>query len=325
MITINKFQQVVDAYILEKRSMGYKYYNEAQILRRIVTLQMQIDHGDSLLSQKTVLAWSEKTPWESESNRSYRICIIRCLGKHMVRMGYKAHVIPDRFAPTQSYTYIPYIFSDNELGSLLNSVDTLSKNSSSMHASIVFPLLFRILIGCGLRITEALNIEKHDINVKKGTLLLLNTKNEKERLVPMADSLRDACNKYMFKIQFEPKAHESKYFFSNPKGKAYAYDTAYDRFRQALRFAGISHGGRGKGPRLHDLRHTFAVRVLKKWVQEGKNLTTALPYLSVYMGHTGLKGTQHYLRLTAEIFPELIKTVEEKYGWVIPEAYHERN
>lgn len=325
MLRNNTFQQVVNSYILEKRSMGYKYYKETQVLRRIVALQVQIDQGNSVLSKKTVSAWIEKSPWESEVNRSHRISTIRGLGKYMVRMGYKAYVIPDKFAPVQSYTYVPYIFSDKELGRLLISIDTLCKNSPSKHVSMTFPLLFRMLIGCGLRITEILNIEKQDVNFKEETLLLLNTKNKKECLVPMADSLCEVCRKYMLKIQFDRKARESKYFLSNPEGKAYTSSTAYARFRQALWVAGISHGGKGKGPRLHDLRHTFAVRVLKKWVQEGKNLSTALPYLSVYMGHTGLKATQHYLRLTAEMFPELVKTVEEKYGWVIPEVYHEKN
>jgi integrase len=243
----------------------------------------------------------------------------------MARMGYKAYVIPDKFAPFQSYTYVPYIFSDNELRALLTNIDISCKKTTSEHASLVFPILFRILVGCGLRITEALNIEKQDIDLEKGTLLLLNTKNEKERLVPMADSLCEACRKYAFKIQFVRKANESKYFFSNPEGKAYGAYTAYSRFRQALRLAGISHGGRGKGPRLHDLRHTFAVRLLKKWVLEGKNLTTAMPYLSIYMGHAGLKATQHYVRLTSDMFLELIKTAEENFGWIIPEAYHEKD
>ena len=103
----------------------------------------------------------------------------------------------------------------------------------------------------------------------------------------------------------------------------YSSGTAYRLYRKALRLSDISHGGRGKGPRLHDLRHTFAVRVLNKWVRDGKNLTTALPYLAIYMGHEGLKACQHYLRLTAVMFPELIRTVEKEYGWIIPEAYHE--
>lgn len=325
MLIPESFQQIVDAYIVEKHSLGFKFDKAAQVLRRIVALQMRFDQGSPLLSRETVETWIEKTPWESETNRSHRIGIVRGLGKYMVRMGHTAHVIPDRFAPVQEYIYVPYIFSANELGLLLTSIDTFCKNTTYEHVRLVLPLLFRILVGCGLRITEALCIEKKDVDLEEGTLLLLNTKNKKERIVPMADSLCEACRKYAFSIQFVRGAHESKYFFPNPEGKAYAATTIYKRFRQALHLGGISHGGRGRGPRLHDLRHTFAVRVLNKWVREGKNLTTALPYLSVYMGHVGLKGTQHYLKLTAEMFPELVKTVEEKYGWVVPEAYHERN
>jgi integrase/recombinase XerD len=323
MLMLKNFQQIVNEYILEKRSIGFKYKKEARTLRRIIALQMQFDQDAPLLSKETVAKWIERTPWESEINRNLRISIIRCLGKYMVRMGYKAYVIPDKFAPYKSHSYVPYIFSDNELGVLLASVDTLSDKTPSEHAKEVFPMLFRVLIGCGLRITEALNIQKEDVDLKKGTLLLLNTKNEKQRLVPMADTLCETCRKYLFKLQFIRKANESKYFFPNPEGEVYNAKAAYDRFRQALWHAGISHGGRGKGPRLHDLRHTFAVRVLKKWVQKGKNLTTAIPYLSIYMGHVGLEATQHYIRLTADMFPELIKIVEKSYGWIIPEAYHE--
>jgi len=323
MQTSNDFEQIVDTYIVEKHSLGLKFEKEAQVLRRVVALQMQLDRGTSLLSRETVQIWIKKTPWESEVNRNHRIGIVRGLGKYMVRMEHTAYVVPDRFAPVQEYLYVPYIFSDKELGLLLSNIDTLCKNTTSEHARLVFPLLFRILVGCGLRITEALSIEKQDVDLENGTLLLLNTKDEKERIVPMADSLCEACRKYTFRIQFVRGANESRYFFPNPEGKAYATYSAYTRFRQALWLAGISHGGRGRGPRLHDVRHTFAVRVLNKWVREGKNLTTALPYLSVYMGHVGLKATQHYLRLTAEMFPELVKTAEEAYGWVIPEAYHE--
>lgn len=323
MQTPDDFQQMVDAYIVEKRSLGFKFDKGAQVLRRVVALQMQLDQGALLLSRKMVETWIEKTPWESEVNRTHRIGIVRGLGKYMVRMGYTAYVVPDKFTPVQECLYVPYIFSDKELGLLLTNIDTVCNNAKSEHAKLVFPLLFRILVGCGLRITEALSIEKQDIDLENGTLLLLNTKDEKERVVPLADSLCEACRKYAFSIQFVRGANESQYFFPNPEGKAYVAYTAYTRFRQALWLAGISHGGRGRGPRLHDLRHTFAVRVLNKWVREGKNLTTALPYLSVYMGHVGLKATQHYLKLTAEMFPELMKVTEEAYGWVIPEAYHE--
>ena len=84
-------------------------------------------------------------------------------------------------------------------------------------------------------------------------------------------------------------------------------------------------GGSRKGcvqTGLRKCESSHAVRVLNKWVREGRDLTTALPHLAIYMGHEGLKASQHYLRLTAVMFPHLIRTVEKEYGWVIPEAYH---
>ena len=121
----NDFKQIVDAYIEEKRSLGLKFEKQAQVLRRIVALQMQLEQGAPLLLRETVQIWIKKTPWESETNRSHRIGIVRGLGKYMVRMGYTAYVVPDKFAPVQEYVYVPYIFSDKELGLLLSSIDTL--------------------------------------------------------------------------------------------------------------------------------------------------------------------------------------------------------
>ena len=129
------FQQIVDAYIAEKHSLGFKFDKAIQVLRRVVALQMEFNQGTPLLSRETVETWIEKTPWESETNRSNRIGIVRGLGKYMVRMAYTAHVVPDRFAPVRDYMYVPYIFSDKELGLLLTSVDAFCKETPSEHAS----------------------------------------------------------------------------------------------------------------------------------------------------------------------------------------------
>jgi integrase len=317
------FAQIVGDYVQEKRATGYHFDKGSRTLRRIVDIQEEIDHGAPRLSRELVERWIEKTPWENETNRSNRISVLRGLGLYMVRLGYDAIVVPQRLAPLKDYAYTPYIFSDRELGSLLGSVDQLCASGISTHSNLVFPLVFRILIGCGSRITETLQIEKKDVDVEKGTLSLFNTKNRKERIIPMAESLVQRCREYVCNSQFIRSFNSSPCFFPNKEGAPYNSATAYGLYRKALRLACISHGGRGKGPRLHDLRHTFAVRVLNKWVREGRNLTTALPYLAIYMGHEGLKAAQHYLRLTTVMFPELIHAVENEYGWVIPEAYHE--
>lgn len=317
------FAQIVDDYVQEKRAIGYRFDKGSQMLLRIVDIQKKIDNGIPRLSRKLVERWIEKTPWENETNRSSRISVLRGLGAYMVRMGYDAIIVPKRLTLVKDYAYTPYIFSDRELGSLLGTVDQLCTTGISTHSDLVFPVVFRILIGCGSRITETMQIEKKDVDVENGTLSLRNTKNRKERILPMSESLVHRCREYVCNSQSIRSFNSSRWFFSNKKSIPYNSGTAYGLYRKALRLSGISHGGRGKGPRLHDLRHTFAVRVLNKWVRDGKDLTTALPYLAIYMGHEGLRACQHYLRLTAVMFPELIRMVEKEHGWIIPEAYHE--
>lgn len=316
------FATVVADYIAEKQATGYRFAKGAQVLRRIVELQNQIDGGDPCLSGELANRWIEKTPWENETNRSSRISVLRGLSLFMARMGYEAVAVPRRLAPLADYTYTPHIFSEQQLGAVLATVDRLCEKGVSSHSDLVFPLVFRILIGCGTRITETLRIERKDVHLENGMLVLLNTKNGKQRLIPMAESLAQRCRLYARDSQLVRGFASSRWFFPNARGTPYDSGSLYAFFRTALRLAGIPHGGRGLGPRMHDLRHTFAVRVLNRWVREGKDVTTALPHLAIYMGHEGLKASQHYLRLTATMFPHLVSTVEKQFGWVIPEAHH---
>ncbi len=249
------FAQIVDDYVQEKRAIGYRFDKGSRTLRRIVVIQEEIDHGAPRLSRELVERWIQRTPWENEMNRSHRISDLRGLAEYMVRMGYDAIIVPKRLALVEDYAYTPYIFSERELGSLLDTVDQLCDKGISTHSDLVFPVIFRILIGCGTRITETLQIEKKDADVENGTLSLRNTKNSKERIIPMAESLVRRCQEYVCNSQFISSFNSSRWFFPNKEGIPYNAGTAYSLYRKALRLSGISHGGRGKGPRLHDVRY----------------------------------------------------------------------
>ena len=322
MIEATNFTQIVYEHIQEKRSMGCRFNKQAQVLDRIITLQDSIDHGRPCLSRELADQWIQKTPWENETNHGHRISILRGLSLFMARLGYTTVPIPQRLFPWNSVSYCPTIFSDRELGALLKAVDQLGTQSKGLSMAIVFPVVFRILVGCGTRISETLHIEKRDLDLELGCVLLRFTKNDKQRVIPIASSIIDRLRNYLDLAKHFPGLDSSPLLFANRDGKAYSNETAYRHFRSALHLAGISHGGKGKGPRLHDLRHTYAVRVLNKWVKDGNNLTTALPYLAVYMGHSGLRASERYLRLTVTMFPDLVKAAEDSYDWVIPEAHH---
>lgn len=119
-------------------------------------------------------------------------------------------------------------------------------------------------------------------------------------------------------VAVHPAGQSEHPFFPSPWGGRYPERTIYAYFRRFIWGAGISHGGRGKEPRAHDLRHTFTVHCLKRWVRNALDLTVALLYLSAYLGHAGLKGTQLYLRLTAELYPDIIAAVDERFRDLLP-------
>ena len=223
--------------------------------------------------------------------------------------------------PVKPSDFTPHIYTDSELKRFFEQADLLPFYPNCPNRGPVASLLFRMLYGCGLRISEALNLTMKDVDLDRGVLAILDSKFGKSRYVPMSLSLTERCQQYAAHIRSEAPADAP--FCPAPDGGHYAERAVYTTFRHILEDAGIPHTGRG--PRIHDFRHTFSVCCLKKWILSGKDLNAALPVLSAYLGHKGLNGTQKYLRLTADMYPDIVKTVELQFGNVVPggEAYEE--
>ncbi|MGM8216818.1 tyrosine-type recombinase/integrase [Bacillaceae bacterium W0354] len=308
--------EMIAGYIEEKRAVGYKYKKGSSLLKRFDTLAAKENMLEMKLPKELVLLWTAKRPNETDSTRNGRISIIRGLAKYMVRLGHEAYIFPTASISIARYSYVPYIFSEVELKKFFTICDRYPISDVSPNRHLILPLLFRILYGCGLRISEALNLKLKDVDLIQGTLFIRDTKFGKERIVPMAETLLESCRLYVEKVhQFEP---DNTFLFLSPYGGRYKESTMYKLFRELLWKAGISHSGRG--PRLHDLRHSFAVHCLKKWVLDEEDITNLLPYLSAFLGHVDLRGTQHYLRLTADLYPKIIISVEQNFSNLIPEV-----
>jgi integrase/recombinase XerD len=179
-------------------------------------------------------------------------------------------------------------------------------------------LLFRLLYCCGLRISEAIHLRISDVDFEKGVLLIRESKFNKDRITPMSAPLADMFVRYQ--SLFNRNNTLEDYYFRNKNGTPLTHDNVYKVYRKLLWKAEISHGGKGKGPRLHDLRHVFCVHTLAKQVKDGVDLYVALPILSTYIGHDSVGATQRYVRLTAEAYPELIEKVSRTCDYVFPEV-----
>lgn len=308
--------ELISGYIGEKRAVGYKYIKGASLLKRFDVFISREYLREKKLPKSLVLLWTEKRPNETEKNRNSRISIVRGFAKYMVRFGYEAYISPKAAVSIRRYSYVPYIFSEQELKRIFTICDKYPVSTVSPNRHLILPLLFRMLYGCGLRISEALHLKLNDVDFKEGTLFIRDTKFGKERIVPMAETLTERCHLYTSKVHRYKS--RNTFLFPSPFGGRYKESTIYKLFRGIIWKAEISHSG--KGPRLHDIRHSFSVHCLKKWVLKKQDLTNLLPYLSAYLGHVDLRGTQHYLRLTADLYPEIIASVEQSFSSLIPEV-----
>jgi integrase len=186
------------------------------------------------------------------------------------------------------------------------------------------PVLFRLLYTTGMRISEAMTLSLNDVDVKNKHLKVRDSKSGKERLIPFSESTSLALLDYLKYRKQRPVRNGIDHFFVDPEGKIPAYGIPYKWFRKILFRTGISHGGRGAGPRLHDLRHTFAVHSLQAMAEKGVDLYYSLPILSTYLGHQSLTSTDKYVRLTQEMYPSLIERVNKICPYIFPESNKNR-
>ena len=214
--------------------------------------------------------------------------------------------------------FVPYIFTKNEINAFFYACDSFTTKTKFANLSIVIPLLFRILYCCGLRISEAVKLKINDIDLDYGYIKIREGKFNKERLTPIQPCLIKYCISYLENNHFASTGDE--YLFQKRNGFHYSSDYIHRTFKKLLWKAGISYGGKGVGPRLHDFRHSFAVHSLKKMHDEGMDIYCALPLLSTYLGHASIAATETYVRLTQDIFPEVVAEISNLSSFVIPEV-----
>jgi len=305
-------------YVEYKRSMGFKMEDTEERLRRFDQLATECNETEIGISRSLCDAWSKPFPMESKCNRYSRISILRGFSAYLQLLGYKSY-IPK--LPRYQSTYMPHIFTKQEIADIFRECDKLHVHRHYMYSvKSVMPVLIRLLYGTGVRIGEALKLRHEDVNLSGGYLILRGCKNGQDRIVPMSLSLREVCKDYvLYKQSHNQQINADGAFFTAPDGTPCKACTIYENFRIALQRAGIPHGGRSKGPRLHDLRHTFCVNALVQMSESGQDLYHSMPILMTYMGHQSLEATNRYVRITEEMYPNLLKKVDEAYQYVFPE------
>jgi len=302
-------------FIDEKRSSGYRYETPAYYLLEFDTFLIERGYETFDLSKDVVQSWTAKRENEHTITQLHRIDVLRQFARFLTRHDMAAYEVPKQTMPILRDTFVPYIFTREQMSLIFAALDGLRLDKRSPLRHIVMPEVFRVFYCCGLRSREALRLRVGDVDLENGVLMVRDTKFGKDRVVPMSESLTVRLRLYAQRLGIR---ENDAYFFPAPDGGRYSQTTVYWLFRDVLTQLGIARGGKKPGIRVHDLRHTMAVTCLKKWYQEGVNLNARLPVLATYLGHRNIEATQRYLKWLPSIFPEVTQTMESFTGNVIP-------
>jgi integrase/recombinase XerD len=316
------FAPHIQAFIDLKRSLGYKYYGQERILLTFDRFILEQGHSSPGLTKEIADIWAERRHNESALTIYGNVLLIKQLSEFIRGCGIKTFV--PHLPKYPENTFIPYIYTQDEMNGIFLACDNLRmKNRNVDSCLLIMPCLLRLLYGTGIRISEALSLKNKDVDISRQSLILRDTKNGKDRLVPLSASLAAVCKDYLEhrdKLPVADLKRENHPFFVSLNGRVCKLNAVYHWFRKVLFQAGIPFTGNRKGPRVHDIRHSFACHSFVKLSDEGVDLYCSWPYLSTYLGHQSLESTEQYIRLTAQMYPELLKGTDGLYVDVLPDT-----
>ncbi|HTY34466.1 tyrosine-type recombinase/integrase [Mycobacterium sp.] len=291
---------------------GYRFKVPERVLHQFADHCRREGYSDGSITKEAVDGFLYGRHLRPSTLRRNEL-VLRQLAAHAQAAGWQAYT-PAAATQVRARHRVPYVFTDDEVRRLFAVIDSQPMSSYSNKA-MVDPVLFRVLYGAGLRISEALNLTISDVDTQSATLKIRNSKNGAGRTIPITRRLAATVDSYIAAAHPvpEPDAHV---FYSRAPRSPINQASVYVRFRSYLADAGIPHFTGGPHP--HSLRHGFAVANLRRWAEAGTDVAVMLPYLACYLGHADLRGTQYYLRLTADAYPEVIAQAQIQFGYVIP-------
>ena len=294
----------VQEYLKFRRSCGYQLEAPGKELMLFARYAALTSHKGPLTTELAV-RWA-KLP--QDANPRYwatRYEIVRRFAEYRFLFNPATEIPPKGLLGPSKRRLSPHIYSDEEIAALLQAASRLTP-SDGLHPR-TYVTLFGLLVSTGLRISEALNLSHKDADLNTGVLTIKETKFRKSRLMPVHLSTLQALRHYSkLRDSYHPGAR-SKTFFLSEKGTPLNYRGVLYIFIKLSRKLGWRD--RDKKPRIHDFRHSFAVRRLLKWYKEGANLDQKILALSTYLGHVQVTDTYWYLSAV----PELLAVVSEKF------------
>jgi integrase/recombinase XerD len=295
----------VDAYLAMRRSLGFKLEVEGRML---LDFADRLDRsGQTTVTVAAALAWATESGEVSAAHQSRRLAVVRLFTRHLATLDPSCQIPQPGLLPARSVRPRPYIYSHDEIAALIHAAGTIA---SPMHAATTQAVI-GLIAASGLRLGEALGLDLADIDFESAHLTVTG-KNDQTRLIPLhATTVAMLADYAARRDRYHPSSACGSFFVTATGGRP-RQGGIRESFAKLLTAAGIRSGPGQRRPRIHDLRHTFAVNTLIEWYESGVDVAARMPVLSTFLGHTGPEATYWYLQATPELLALAAKRLEHR-------------
>lgn len=307
----------IQSFINVKRALGFQYKEHARCLYHFDRMVAESFPGAETVTKEICRAWIELKPDQTTSGLTRRLTPVRKLSKYINGLGIPAYVIPGNI-PGKVPKYEAHIYTAAELQAFFHAIDQCEYCPWSPTQCYIVPIFFRLLYCCGLRSSEARCLQRNDVDLDTGKIMIRESKGRRKRIIFMSNDMLILCREYDAIIERILPGREA--FLPNRNGTHYGKSRTNDWFHKFWASLPEAKAVKGNPARLHDLRHTYAVDRLNAWIKEGKNVKSYYPYLSEYMGHASYRETDYYLSLVAAFYPEMEKRLAKMNKTILPKV-----
>lgn len=291
-------------YLAMRRALGFQLHDTERCLRQFVCFAQA--EGAAFITTELALRWATQPTQALPAHRARRLGMVRQFAHYCHALDTRTEIPPVGLLPSQYCRKAPYLYSDEELERLLQAAQQLPSPTGLRAAT--YTTLFGLLIVTGMRISEPIALDRADVDLALGTLTIRCTKFAKSRWLPLHPTTGHALQRYAaLRDRLYPPPTTPSFFLAEA-GPRLTVNTVEQTFVKLSHRIGLRQPSESSGPRLHDLRHRFAIRTLLGWYRAGLDVEQRLPQLAAYLGHAHINDTFWYISAT----PELLRLAAER-------------
>lgn len=304
---MRNLQKDLRHYIDVRRALGYKLRkHEPRLTEFVAFLEAK---GSDHITIKLALAWATESSKGHKHSCFERLSFIRSFAKHMSSMDARTEILPTGTARRPEIALRPYIYTCEEIERLMEAARNLfSPRGLRCHT---YYHLVGLLATTGMRSGEAVRLANDDVKLSEGLITIRESKFGKSRVVPLHHTTAEALAGYKAQRNAFLKKVEAPTFFVNERCRSIS--NPHKSFRDICSAAGLQRTRNGIRPRMHDLRHTFAVQTLLAWYRAGADVERQLPILSTFLGHSHVENTYWYISSTPELLGAACERLESRW------------